>query len=67
MLVNIKTMVNKNSSRTVSTKRETQAIKDWNKCVRRAKKKLGKGEDSWGILTGAVLKEAMRCYCAMGY
>ncbi len=48
-------------------KKETKAILDWNKCVKQAKKKLGKGEDSWGILSGAVLKEAMRCYCAMGY
>ena len=48
-------------------KKETKAITDWKKCVRRAKKKLQKGTDSWGILSGEVLKEAMRCYCAMGY
>ena len=48
-------------------KKETKAIQDWKICVRRSKQKLGKGEDSWGILSGAVLKEAMKCYCAMGY
>lgn len=48
-------------------RKETQAMKDWARCVKSAKKKLGKGTDSWGILSGAVLKEAMRTYCAMGY
>lgn len=57
----------KNTTNNKPSKKETKAIQDWNTCVKRAKKKLGKGEDSWGILSGAVLREAMRCYCAMGY
>ncbi len=57
----------KNTTNNKLSKKETKAIQDWNTCVKRAKNKLGKGEDSWGILSGAVLREAMRCYCAMGY
>jgi len=48
-------------------KKEKKAITVWRECVRRAKKKLERGTDSWGILSDKVLKEAMTSYCAMGY
>lgn len=48
-------------------KKESQAIKDWKKCVRRAKKTLGLPVDSYVILSGKVLQRAMKAYCAMGY
>ena len=44
-----------------------QAIKDWMVCVQQAKKKLRKGEKSFTIIKGSVLKEAQKCYCAKGY
>ena len=47
--------------------KESQAIKDWNKCVRRAKKTLGLPADSFTMLSGEVLRRAMKAYCAMGY
>lgn len=61
---------NSSSNKRVSNKpgkKETKAIHDWQVAVKLAKLNVAKGEDSWGILSGAVLKEAMRCYCAMGY
>ena len=47
--------------------KETQAIKDWKKCVKRAKKNLGIPTDSFIMVNGKLLKEAQKCYCAIGY
>lgn len=47
--------------------KETQANKDWEKCVKRAKRSLGIPTDKYMMLSGAVLKRAMLAYCAMGY
>jgi hypothetical protein len=43
-----------------------QAIKDWNACVKKAKKKFP-NQGKFMLLKGPLLKEAMKCYCAMGY
>jgi hypothetical protein len=45
----------------------TKAIKDWMECVQQAKKNLGKGEKTFTMVKGSVLKEAQKCYCAKGY
>ena len=42
-------------------------ITDWKKCVKMAKKRLGMDADSFVLVKGALLKEAQKCYCAMGY
>ena len=47
--------------------KETQAIKDWKKCVKKAMKKMGIPLDSFVLVKGKLLKEAMKCYCAIGY
>jgi len=49
-------------------KTPTGDFKDWNKCIRFAKKKMGKATDSFGILKNKKLIEtAKKCYCAMGH
>jgi hypothetical protein len=41
-------------------------VKKWNVCVEQAKQRLNiKG--SWGYLSGAALKDAQKCYCAMSF
>ena len=47
--------------------KETQAIKDWKKCIKRAKKNLGIPTDSFVMVKGKLLKEAQKCYCSIGY
>jgi hypothetical protein len=44
-----------------------QVIKDWELCVKLAKKKLGVPEDKFVMIKGSLLKEAQKCFCAMGY
>ena len=44
----------------------TDAIRDWQKCVRKAKKKLGI-TDKFVLIKGKLLKEVQKAYCAMGY
>lgn len=43
-----------------------QAIKDWNACVKKAKKKFPT-QGKFVLIKGPILKETMKCYCAMGY
>jgi hypothetical protein len=38
-------------------------LEKWNKCVAQAKRKLG--VYGYGVIKGAVLKEAQRAYCAI--
>ena len=47
--------------------KESQAIRDWKKCIKKAKKKLGIPTDQFVLVKGKLLKEAMKCYCASGY
>ena len=47
--------------------KETQAIKEWKKCVRKAKKKLRIPAGQFVLIKDKLLKEAMKCYCASGY
>jgi len=42
-------------------------IRDWNICVRKAKKNLGIPRDSFMIVKGQLLRETQRLFCAMGY
>ncbi len=42
-------------------------VEDWKKCVRQAKRRLGIPVDSFIMVKGRLLKEAQKCYCAMGY
>lgn len=42
------------------------AIQDWQKCIVKAKKKLGIG-DKFVLIKGRLLREAQKAYCAMGY
>ena len=44
----------------------TDAIEAWKMCVRKAKKKYGV-TSKFTLIKGKVLKEAQRCFCAMGY
>lgn len=41
-------------------------VEAWKKCVRKAKKKLGI-TDKFTLIKGNLLKEAQKCYCAMGF
>jgi hypothetical protein len=41
-------------------------IKQWNKCVKHAKKKH-ESKATWGFIPGRVLKDAQKCYCAMSF
>lgn len=43
------------------------SLDDWKKCVAHAKKRLGLSADSYVLVKGALLKEAQKAYCAMGY
>ena len=43
------------------------SLDDWKKAVAHAKKRLGLSADSYVLVKGALLKEAQRAYCAMGY
>lgn len=47
--------------------KKNTALADWKKCIKLAKKRLGIDENSFVMVKGALLKEAQRCYCAMGY
>jgi hypothetical protein len=38
-------------------------MESWNECVEAAKNKLGKG--GYGFVSGAVLKQAQKAYCAI--
>ncbi len=40
-------------------------LKTWVKCVQQAKAKNSKSS-SYGFIQGKVLKDAQKCYCAMG-
>jgi len=42
-------------------------LRDWNSCVRKAKKKLGIPLDSFVLVKGKLLKETQKRFCAMGY
>ena len=44
-----------------------QAVKDWQACVKKAKKKHNVPIDSWSVLNPKVYKTAVKCYCSMGY
>ena len=44
----------------------TDAVKDWNACVEKAKKNL-RITSKFVMVKGKLLAEAQRCYCAMGY
>lgn len=43
------------------------SLDDWKKCVEHAKKRMGLSADSYVLVKGALLKEAQKAYCAMGY
>lgn len=43
-----------------------ETIKKWNTCVKQAKKKHAV-HTTWGYVSGAVLKDAQKCYCAMSF
>jgi len=45
----------------------TIIMRDWNKCIRKAKKNLGIPRDSFVIVKGQLLRESQRIFCAMGY
>lgn len=60
-------MAGKNISLNNKMSKVPQAIVDWEKCVKLAKKKLGVPVDKYGFIEKKVLLEAQRCYCAMGY
>jgi hypothetical protein len=47
--------------------KDQQVMKDWKKCVKKAKSKTGVPKDSFTLIKGATLKEAQKCFCAMGY
>ena len=47
--------------------KEPKAVIDWKKCVSASKKKFGISRDTYMVLPAKILKEAQRCYCAMGY
>lgn len=40
---------------------------DWKRCVAYAKHKLGIPKNTYVVLKGRLLKEAQKCYCALGY
>jgi len=48
-------------------KRESQAIKHWDQCVKTAKESYGLSGSDYMILSGKILTRAMLIYCAMGY
>ncbi len=41
--------------------------KAWKKCVSKAKTKTGLPKDGFTMIKGNTLKEAQKCFCAMGY
>jgi hypothetical protein len=43
-----------------------ETIQKWNLCIEQAKKKHGINR-TWGYLSGAALKDAQKCYCAMSF
>ena len=45
----------------------TDPIKDWKRCVNYAKNKLGIPKNTYVVIKGRLLKEAQKCYCALGY
>jgi len=45
----------------------TIILRDWNRCIKQAKKSLGIPTDSFIIVKGKLLKETQRRFCAMGY
>ena len=47
--------------------KESTAIIDWKKCVSAAKKKFGVSPNTYMVLSGKILRDAQRCFCAMGY
>jgi hypothetical protein len=44
-----------------------ESIKEWNVCVQQAKKFNPNSKSSYGFVSGKVLKDARRCYCAMSF
>ena len=46
---------------------DSTAITDWKKCVILAKHRHGISKNTYVVLKGKILKEAQKCYCAMGY
>jgi hypothetical protein len=42
------------------------AIQDWQKCIIKAKRKLGVS-DKFVLIKGRLLREVQKAYCAMGY
>lgn len=42
-------------------------IKQWNECVQQAKKNSPSKQPVYGFISGKVLKDAQKCYCATSF
>lgn len=42
-------------------------LRDWNRCVKKAKRNMGIPRDSFIMVKGSLLRETQRLFCAMGY